>query len=112
MSNDCIINFESGLKRFVNSRNVYISCLLKFPNDLNYNKLCLSVMNNNYNDAFEAAHELKGLTGNLSLDLLYKSCCKLVEKLRKNDLNDFENTYLELCSNYNITIRAINELDT
>lgn len=102
-----IINFESGIQRFVGSKDLYLQCLKKFTKDTNYNKLIKSINNKIYTDAFEYAHTLKGLCGNLSLDLLYNSCCVIVEKLRHNEYKNIDNLLLDLSSKYNKTLKEI-----
>ena len=56
--------------------------IIKFLDDDSYSKLCLAVQNGQREEAFRAAHTLKGVCGNLSLDKLYHSASELTELLR------------------------------
>ena len=46
-------------------------------------------MKKNYKEAFEAAHSLKGVLGNLSLTPLYDKVCKMTELLRAEEKTDY-----------------------
>lgn len=58
--------------------------LLKVLNDKSYGLLCSSIEQNNMEEAFRAAHTLKGISQNLSLTTLYESSSALSEQLREN----------------------------
>ena len=53
-------------------------------NDKSYDLLCDSIKQKNMEEAFRAAHTLKGISQNLSLTTLYQSSNLLSEKLREN----------------------------
>ncbi|MCI8293120.1 MAG: Hpt domain-containing protein [Hespellia sp.] len=56
--------------------------LLKVLNDKSYDLLCTSIESGDMNEAFRAAHTLKGVCQNLSLTPLYHSASELSERLR------------------------------
>jgi HPt (histidine-containing phosphotransfer) domain-containing protein len=56
--------------------------LLKLPNDPSYETLCRSLEQKEIEEAFRAAHTLKGVSQNLSLTRLYRSADALCEALR------------------------------
>ena len=56
--------------------------LLKVLNDKSFDLLCTSLKERNMDEAFRAAHTLKGVCQNLSLDRLYESSNALAERLR------------------------------
>lgn len=58
--------------------------LLKILNDKSYDLLCDSIEQKNMEEAFRAAHTLKGISQNLSLTTLYHSSSLLSEELREN----------------------------
>lgn len=62
--------------------------LLKVLNDKSYDLLCNSMEQNNMEEAFRAAHTLKGISQNLSLTTLYESSNALSEQLRGNQQYD------------------------
>ena len=56
--------------------------VLKFLNDGSYDLLCRSLEEKNYEEAFRAAHTIKGVCQNLSLTTLYRSSAALCDALR------------------------------
>lgn len=56
--------------------------LLRFPEDPSFNQLLCAVENGSREEAFRAAHTLKGVCANLSLERLRCSADKLTELLR------------------------------
>lgn len=63
---------ESLVKKFI----------AMFPEDGSFDQLCRAMEEGNRQDAFRAAHTLKGICGNLSLTKLYASSSRLTELLR------------------------------
>jgi HPt (histidine-containing phosphotransfer) domain-containing protein len=63
--------------------------LRKVPEDPSYDLLCASLDQRNMEEAFRAAHTMKGICQNLSLTKLYQSSSALTELLRgRPDYND------------------------
>lgn len=88
---------EAMVKRFA----------LKFLDDPSYSNLVKAVEEKNADEAFRAAHTLKGICLNLGLDRLYKVSAELTEKLRGKELVDYEESYGEVQKEYQNTINAI-----
>lgn len=57
----------------------------KFLSDQSFPLLERSMKEQNYEEAFRAAHTLKGVTQNLSFTRLYRSSHELTEALREQD---------------------------
>ena len=55
---------------------------VKFLEDKSFEELTESLKEKDGEDAFRAAHTLKGICANLGLDRLYEVDCELTEKLR------------------------------
>lgn len=64
------------------SENLVRKFVLKFLDDPSYELLCNSMEEQNYEEAFRAAHTLKGVGQNLSFNKLYSSSAQLCEALR------------------------------
>ena len=64
--------------------------LLKVLNDKSYDLLCDSIKQKNMEEAFRAAHTLKGISQNLSLTTLYQSSNLLSEEYSKQAEELFE----------------------
>ena len=95
------IGSEGLVKRFV----------LKFLDDPSYLNLEKAIQEQNAEEAFRAAHTLKGICLNLGFDRLYKVSAELTEKLRGSDLNGYEAVYGNVQDEYKNTIDAIRKLE-
>ena len=58
------VNYEITLPRFVDSEEFFVEMLKKLPKDENKDKLNEYLEQGNYEEAFTAAHTLKGVSGN------------------------------------------------
>lgn len=86
--------------------------LLKFLDDKSYELLCSSMEANDMNEAFRAAHTIKGVCQNLSLDPLYESASELAERLRNGQeyAEDVEVLVEQVKKDYTCTVDCIREL--
>ena len=75
-------DIDEGLERLGGDEDFYETLLSGFVQENSMNELALAMETGDYRRAFEAAHGLKGDTGNLSLTPLYEAVCSLVEDLR------------------------------
>ncbi len=64
-----------------------------------------------WNEAFIAAHALKGLAGNLGFIPLYHAAGELVVLLRAGRLDEIDEVYGQAKQNYNALINAISTGD-
>lgn len=100
---DKIINMlsaEALVKRFA----------LKYLNDQSYNELKDSLGRGDTESAFRAAHNLKGVTGNLAFSRLYGCACKITEMLRGGDLDEAIAYFPTLTEDHNLTCEALSML--
>lgn len=70
---DCIrcgIDYDEGVARFVGRSDLYEEFLKKFLTDPTFPALEAAMQAKDLPAAFTAAHTLKGVTGNLSLNVL------------------------------------------
>ena len=74
-------DYEDVLARFRTEERVQ-KFVVKFLEDPTYSNLEQALKEENYEEAFRAAHTLKGVCQNLSLTLLYQSSYELTEALR------------------------------
>jgi HPt (histidine-containing phosphotransfer) domain-containing protein len=79
------ISFQEGLDRFCGDNELYERMLHLFLEDQSYNKCKEAFAKKDYHELFEAAHEMKGVSGNLDLKNLYEASCELVELLRNGE---------------------------
>lgn len=83
---DAGIAVEDALARFLGNEALLLRFLGKFAQDPNFSALCAALEEGRTRDAFLAAHTLKGVTGNLSMQALFTQISDLVEDLRREDL--------------------------
>ena len=74
-------DYQGVLGRLTSERMVQ-KFVLKFLNDGSYDLLVRSMEAENYEEAFRAAHTIKGVAQNLSFTALYQSASALSEALR------------------------------
>ncbi len=79
---------DGVMDRFMGDEELFIGCLAQFAQSDELDTLEECVMREAYEEAFEAAHALKGVTGNLGLTPLFDKVCVLVEALRAHDYSN------------------------
>ena len=80
---------ETGLKRCVNNEALYLRLVGSVCDEPGFTKLKESVEAGDLSGAFEAAHALKGVLGNLSLTPVYDKTVEITELLRANTDMDY-----------------------
>ena len=75
-------NTAEGLARCMNNEAFYIKMVNMALADKNFDALSASFAAGDARAAFEAAHALKGSTGNVALTPIYGPVCELTELLR------------------------------
>lgn len=79
---------DSALERFMGNEALYARFARGFRNDRSCEALLKAMEEGNVKGAFEAAHTLKGVTGNLSFTRLYNRASEVVEPLREGRLEE------------------------
>ena len=90
-------NVSEGLKICVNNEAFYLKMVRKAAEDTNYDRLEKALESRDLKAAFEAAHALKGVYGNLALDPLYRPMSEMTEHLRGEENIDYSE-YMERIS--------------
>lgn len=78
---------EGTMKRFLNNDALYMKCLKKFLDDQSFEVLKASYESGNCEEAFKAAHTMKGFVSNLGINRLYEAINPMVEKLRVGNMD-------------------------
>ena len=101
-------NTAEGISRCAGSEALYLRLVGMIPKEQSFDKLKTAIEENNYDDAFAAAHTLKGVLGNLSLTPMFETADRMTELLRArtqmdytdmlNDLLGMRDTLTALCS--------------
>ena len=91
----------SGItERFLNDEQLYKNCIHAFYGDSAFSSLGISIKTGNYDDAFNYAHTLKGVSGNMGLIPLYNFIADLVESLRSKDYSQVDYQYQKVMNEY------------
>ena len=81
--------------------------VLKFLDDKSFDTLCLSLEEGNTEEAFRAAHTIKGMCQNLSFTDLAVSASEMTEALRAGDLEGGRAMLARVRQDYDKTALAI-----
>ena len=92
---------EAMIKRFA----------LKFLQDPSFNNLKENLEKNDGEEAFRAAHTLKGVCLNLGFDELYEASAEITEKLRGKETAGSEDMFQKVEEKYQKTVNAIKGLE-
>ncbi|MCI8624305.1 MAG: Hpt domain-containing protein [Provencibacterium sp.] len=84
--------------------------VFKFLNDPSYALLESSLEAKNYEEAFRAAHTIKGVCQNLSFSRLFASSNALTEALRGGWTPEAEGLVQQVTADYQATVSAIRAL--
>lgn len=105
-------NYQEVISRLRTDERV-ARFLQKVVDDGSYKLLIDSIATNNVDEAFRAAHTLKGVCGNLSITKFGESSSALCEYLReKRVIDDAVMAMLEkVKADYEITISSISQLN-
>ena len=82
-------NVEEGLKRCLNNEAFYIRLVGIAAADEGFDRLAKQVQDGALSDAFDTAHALKGVVGNLFLTPLYEPVSEITELLRAKKEVDY-----------------------
>ena len=83
-----------GLARCINNEEFYLKMVNLSLQDANFEKLKDTINEGDLKGAFEAAHALKGILGNVGLTQLYEPIAEMTEELRVRKEIDYSG-YIE-----------------
>ena len=87
-------DYQNTLDRFLGKKSFYLKMLGMLPEDKNMQRLEEALSKGDLGGAFDAAHTMKGVAGNLGLAPLYDAICAIVEPLR---IRESSEDYPALC---------------
>lgn len=100
---------NATMDRFLNNENLYKKFLFKFIDDPNFNLLKENLETGQFEDAFKAAHTLKGVSANLGLTPVYTPLSQLTEQLRSQEYDGWNTLFREVEENYNSICKIIEQ---
>ncbi|MBQ9488059.1 MAG: Hpt domain-containing protein [Selenomonadaceae bacterium] len=87
------VDTKEGLTRCMNKETFYFRMITMGLSNDSFEKLDAAIKENNLDEAFEAAHALKGVLGNLALTPIYKPLSEMTEMLRAKKTADYAAMY-------------------
>lgn len=87
------VNTKDGLARCMNKENFYFRMLKMGLSNDSFEKLETALAEDNHDAAFEYAHALKGVLGNLAITPIYKPLAEMTELLRAKKDADYVEMY-------------------
>ncbi|MBC8569575.1 Hpt domain-containing protein [Zongyangia hominis] len=89
------------MARFMGNETMYLKFLDMLFRDDNLQKLGEALQKGDLTRAFEAAHTLKGVVGNMGLTPLFRAVCAIVEPLRAGEAReDYSAMYQEVVTEF------------
>jgi hypothetical protein len=82
-------NVDEGLGRCMGKEAIYLRLVGKMQADKGFDALVDALERNNLDAAFDAAHGLKGSSGNLALTPIFEPMCQITELLRNRTQTDY-----------------------
>ncbi|MEG0769760.1 MAG: Hpt domain-containing protein [Ruthenibacterium sp.] len=89
-------DMDGAMDRFLEDVELYKTCYTAFLQDEAFPLLGKALAQKEYETAFECAHALKGITGNMGLTPLYQVICRMVEELREQKYAGLQEGYAEI----------------
>ena len=99
-------DYEDALGR-LRSEKLVNKFVLRFLDDKSYDLLCAAMEAKNYEEAFRAAHTIKGVCSNLAFNMLGKSSSELSEALRNGYTPEADGLAEQVKEEYRQTMAAI-----
>lgn len=81
-----------------------------FARDESYSTLLRTMEEKNVDEAFRAAHTMKGVCQNMAFSKLYQSSYDMTEALRAKDMGEAERLLVEVKENYARVMDGIEEI--
>ncbi len=86
-------DIDGVMERFLRDEALYVDCFEEFMLDENFKALGKAIMVQDHSQAFEYAHALKGVAGNLGLLPLYRAASNIVSALRAKEYDTLDTLY-------------------
>lgn len=105
------IDYDKGVERFLGDFELYEMILKHFLEDDNLERVEQSYESRDYQLLQKQVHEVKGMSGNTDMTLLYQSSSALVELLRRGGFEESElkKAYERYKSDYTRAVNGIKE---
>lgn len=103
------VDVNGTLERFIGNEELFIKFILRFPNDEKLIRLRAAIEAKDYEEALTISHSLKGETGNLGINPLYKTFSQMVDDIRAETYTRLEEQYDTAIEYYREICKIIKE---
>ncbi len=103
----CETDIDSALRRLSGNETLYCHCLNAFLQDTTILELNEAIQTQAWDEAFTAAHALKGLAGNMGFIPLFHATGELVVLIRNGKIKEIDPSNQRLRGIYNEVCDAI-----
>ena len=100
-------NVDEGLMRCLNNEAFYLRLVNKAIQDITFDQLKEACEAENLDNAFDAAHSLKGMMANLALTPICRPIEQITELLRSRTATDYSGLLEEIISQRNKLIELL-----
>jgi HPt (histidine-containing phosphotransfer) domain-containing protein len=101
------IDYDDGVRRCGDNPDLYEKLLGMFLADDNNEEARKSLEEKDYEGLFSHAHEIKGMSGNMSITDLYRTSSNVVALLRAKDYDAIPAAFQEMEDTYQMVTKAI-----
>lgn len=102
-------DIDGIMARFLRDEALYADCLQEFVRDENFEALKTAIAIGDYPRAFECAHALKGVAGNLGLVPLYRAVGDITDALRAKRYDALDSLYPSVIFNRDAFLSVISQ---
>ncbi len=107
----CETDIDGALNRFADNKPLYIACLDDFLDDPTMDALGEALACQAWDEAFTAAHALKGLAGNMGFIPIFHAAAELVVLIRAGRTKELGGSYARLKECYDQVTSVIRSCD-
>ncbi|WMJ84211.1 Hpt domain-containing protein [Oscillospiraceae bacterium LTW-04] len=100
-------DIDGIMERFLGDEAFYTDCFKEFMQDEKFVALGKAIEAKSYKQAYEYAHALKGVAGNLGLIPLYRPVSDIVNALRAEKYDNLENLYCNFVVCWDVIIATL-----
>ena len=86
----CETDIDGAMRRFSGDEKLYRACLRDFLDDPTMDELSRAIEQEAWDEAFTAAHALKGLAGNMGFVPLFHAIAELVVLIRAGRIRELD----------------------
>lgn len=103
------INYEAAIERCAGNRDLYGLILTRFASEGdNCQQIIDAFRNGDYSAVHDLVHNIKGVSGNLELNRLFKVCCNILEELKYERYGNIAPLLIDYEKEYRDVIILIN----